>query len=135
MVESHLLLGDGQREAAPGVHQTRHVEAGCLVGSLRVGFGVKELHLLAAGLHFAELDADVHELLGPIRDGEEDRGGRSVRFDVEEEGEVAVERVGDVGQSRLARHCCRGEDVHSFTTRPKNLGDLIWWRVSNQLEQ
>lgn len=135
LVKSHLLLKDSQREAAPSVDQTWHVKACCLVGSLRVRFGVKELHFLTAGLHFAELDADVHELLGPICDREEDRGSRSGRLDVEEEGEVAVERVGDVGQSRLARHCSRGEDVYSLTPRPICLGDLIRRRVSDQLEQ
>lgn len=135
VVKHHLILRDSQREAAPGVDQTRDVEARCLIGSLSIGFCVKELHRLATRLHRAELDADVHELVGPICDREEDGGSGSGWFDVEEEGEVAVERVGDVAESRLARHCIRGEDVDSLTPRPIILGDPVRWGVSDQLEQ
>ncbi len=131
LVESHLLLKDSQRETSPGVHQARHVKAGCLIRSLRVRLGVEELHPLTAGLHRTELDADVHLPLAPVGDGEEDGGSRSGWLDVEDEGEVAVERVGDVGQSRLARHSRRGEGIGGLPPRPVAPCDLIWWRVSD----
>lgn len=135
LVEGHLLLEDGQREARPGVHQARHVKAGRLVRSLGVGLGVEELHPLAAGPHRAELDADVHEPLRPVGDGEEDGGGGGGGLDVEDEGEVAEERVGDVGQSRLARHCRRGEGVGDLPPRTIGPGDLIRWGVADELDQ
>ena len=135
VVEGHLVLEDRQREAAPGVHHAGDVEGGRLVRSLRVGLGVEELHHLAAGLHGAELDANVHELLGPVDDGEEDGGGGSGWLDVEKDGEVAVEWVGDVGQSRLARHRRGGEGIGGLPSRPVDPGDLTRWRVSYQLEQ
>lgn len=75
VVEGHLVLEDGQREAGPRVHQARHVKAGGFVRSLGVGLGVEELHLLAARLLGAQLHAHVHELLRPVGDGEEDGGG------------------------------------------------------------
>lgn len=102
LVESHLLLKDRQREATPGVNQAWYVKACRLIRCLRVRLGVEELHLLTARPHRTELDTNQHELLGPIGDGEEDGGSRSGGLDVEDEGEVAVKRVGDVGQSRLA---------------------------------
>lgn len=131
LIESHLLLEHSQREAIPVVHHARHIEAGRLVRSLRIGLGVEELDLLTAGLHRTELDGDVHEPLGSVGDGEEDGGGRRGWLEVEDEGEVAVERVGDVGQSRLARHRRRGEDVSGLPPRPVGPGDRIWWRVSD----
>lgn len=54
---------------------------------------------------------------------------------MEEEGEVAVERVGDVGQSWLTRRRRSGEDIGSLPPRPVDPGDLTWWRLSDQLEQ
>lgn len=135
LVEGHLLLEHSQGEAAPLVHQARHVKAGRLVRSLGVRLGVEELHPLAAGLHRAQFDADVHDPLGPVGDGEEDGGGGRGGLDMEEEGEVAVERVGDVGQSQLARHRRGGENVGGPALRPVDPGDLIRGRVSDQLEQ
>lgn len=135
LVEGHLLLEHGQREAGPGAHRARHVEAGRLVRRLGVGLGVEELHPLTAGLHRAQLDADVHEPLGPVGDGEQDGGGGAGGLDVEDEGEVAVERVGHVGQGRLARHRRRGEDEGGLAPRPVDPGDVIRRRVSDQLKQ
>lgn len=135
LVEGHLVLEDGQREQSPGVDQARHVKAGRLVRRLGVGLRVEELHLLAAGLLRAQLDADVHELLRPVGDREEDGGGGRGGLDVKDEGEVAVERVGDVGQGRLARPRRSGEGVAGVPPRPVVLGDLLRRGVSDQLEQ
>lgn len=131
LVEGHLVLEDGQREQSPGVHHARHVKAGRLVRGLGVGLGVEELHLLTAGPLCTELHTDVHELLGRVSDGEEDGGGGTGGLDVEDEGEVAVERVGDVGQGRLACRRRSSEVVGGIPPRTVVLGDLTGWRVSD----
>lgn len=135
VVEGHLVLEDGQREAAPLVHHAGHVEAGRLVRRLRVRLGVEEAHPLAAATHGAQLDADVHELLGAVGDGEEDRRTRRGWRHVEEQREMAIERIGDVNQGRLTRRRRRAEGVNLFPPRSQDPGDLLRRGVSQQLLQ
>lgn len=135
VVEGHLILKDRQGEAGPRVHQARHPEAGGLVRSLGVGLGVEELHLLAARLLAAQLHAHVHQLLRPVGDGEEHGGGGRGWSDVEDQGEVAVERVGHVGQRRLTRHGFGTEAEAELPPQPGGPVELGRRRVSDQLEQ
>lgn len=54
---------------------------------------------------------------------------------MEEEGEMAVKRAGDEGQSRLTRHRRRGEDVGRLPSRSERSGDLIRQWVTDELEE
>lgn len=54
---------------------------------------------------------------------------------MEEEGEMAVKRVGDEGQSGLSRHRRRREDVGGLPSGSKCPGDRIRQRVANELEE
>lgn len=134
VVEGDLILKDGQRKTGPGVHQARHVKAGGFVRSLGVGLGVEQLHLLATGLLTAQLHAHVHELLRPIGDGKEDGGGGGGWPDVEDQGEMAVEGVGDVGQSQLTGRRISIETEADLPPRPVGPVEPRP-QVSDQLEQ
>lgn len=135
VVEGHLVLKDRQREAGPEALHVGHLEAGGLVGPLRVRLGVEELDLLAARPLAPQLHAYVHQLLRPVGDGEEDGGVGRGRSDIEDEGEVAVEGVGHVGQRRLTRQGFAVETEADLTPQTQRPVDLGRGRVSDQLEQ
>lgn len=134
-VEHHLVVLQSDCETGPGVPHGRHLETGRFVGLLRVGLRVVQDDVLFAPPHRRQLDSHVHHLLRGVGDGENDATPVGGGFHVEDEGEVSVERIGEVGLRQLTRVGVGAKDVAGGVVRSEDSSDLIWRRISNQLQQ
>lgn len=72
-------------------------------------------------------------MLRGVCDREDDAAPVGGGFQVEDEGEVSVERIRQVGASQLARVCIGAEDVAGAVVVPVDLGDLTWRGIPDQL--
>lgn len=134
-VEHYLVVPHGDGEASPAIHRGRHGETGRLVRLLRVRFRVEEDDVLVASLHIWEFDTDVHDLLRGVCDGEDDSALIRAGLQVEDEGKVSVEGIGEVRAGQLSRVGVWTKDVSGAVFGPIDLGDLRRRRIPDQLQQ
>lgn len=134
-VEGDLVVQHGDGEAVPLVRQIVHGEGGRHVRHLRVGLRVVEDDILLARLDRRQLDAHIHDLLRGVCDRKDDSALGGLGLQVEEEGEVPVEGAGKMGTCQLARVGVGTEDVAGAVVGTIDLGDLLWGRVPDQVQE
>lgn len=134
-VEGDLVVQHGDGEAVPLVSQIVHGEGGRHVRLLRVGLRIVEDYVLPVCLHGRQLDTHIHDLLRGVRDREDNSTIGGLGLQVEEEGEVPVEGAGKMGTCQLARVGVGTEDVAGAVVGTIDLGDLLWGRVPDQVQE
>lgn len=134
-VQHGLVVLHSHSEAVPGVRHGRHAEPGCLFGLPGADLAVEQNDVLLRSLNGRQLDAQVHDLLRRVGDGEDDAAVIGGGLQAEDEGEVPVEGVGEVGTCQLARGGLWPEQVGGAVVRAIHLQDLLWRRIADQLQQ
>lgn len=130
-VEGNLLIQNTDGKPGPGHGHRGHDESGRLIWTLRVRLGVVEDNMLLAVFHCRQLHTNIHDVMGWVSDGEYDArlGGRG--FYVENEGEITVERAGQVGRSWLSNIGFWAKHIARAVVMFKDFGDAIRWRIAN----
>lgn len=134
-VEDNFILLHADGKACPLVEQGGHGEVGRCIRTWGAWLRVVEDDVLLARPQLRQLDTHIDDALRRVRDSKEHSSPRGGGLDVEQEGEVPVERARKVVPRHLARVGIGAEYVARVVVRAIDLEDLIWGGVSDQLQE